>query len=59
MAKQNEKKNPLIGQGTYGCIYYPEITCSGVLGESKKLISNENLKDTTSKVLEIMENQNA
>lgn len=39
MAKQNEKKNPLIGQGTYGCIYYPEITCSGVLGESKKLIS--------------------
>ena len=39
MAKLIEKKKPLIGQGTYGCIYYPEITCSGVLGESKKLIS--------------------
>ncbi len=29
----------LLGQGTYGCIYYPEITCSGSIGESKKLIS--------------------
>ena len=29
----------LIGQGTYGCIYYPEITCSGDKSKSKKLIS--------------------
>ena len=29
----------LIGQGTYGCIYYPEITCSGDNSKSKKLIS--------------------
>ena len=33
------KTNQLIGQGTYGCIYYPEITCSGSIGETKKFIS--------------------
>lgn len=48
MAKLIEKKNPLIGQGTYGCIYYPEITCSGVLGESKKLISKLQIEGNVS-----------
>ncbi len=48
MAKLIEKKNPLIGQGTYGCIYYPEISCSGVLGESKKLISKLQIEGNVS-----------
>lgn len=39
MDEVNVKSNKLLGQGTYGCIFYPEITCSGTVGKSKKLIS--------------------
>ena len=27
--KKNKLKNNLLGQGSYGCVYYPGITCNG------------------------------
>ena len=28
-------KNKLLGQGSYGCVYYPGISCSGKMNKKK------------------------
>jgi len=28
-------KNKLLGQGSYGCVYYPGISCSGKINKKK------------------------
>lgn len=55
MGKNNEKNNDsnikkydLIGQGSYGCVYYPAIRCSKVLEYINK--KNQNSKNSISKV---------
>ena len=39
----------LIGQGGFGCIYYPAITCTGKHSKNKKFISKLQVDDTDSK----------
>ena len=30
-----KSKNKLLGQGSYGCVYYPGISCSGKMNKKK------------------------
>ena len=43
-AKANTKNNKLLGQGSYGCVYYPGITCTGKLN---KKVSVTKLQEIT------------
>ena len=41
--------NKLIGQGGFGCIYYPSFTCNGKTSKNKNLVSKLQVDDNDSK----------
>lgn len=41
--------NKLIGQGGFGCIYYPGFTCNGETSKNKNLVSKLQVDDNDSK----------
>ena len=41
--------NKLIGQGAFGCTYYPGFTCNAKTSKNKKMVSKLNVDDNDSK----------
>lgn len=42
---RNKEGGELIGQGTYGCVYYPGIKCPGKKGDYKKYVTKLEVVD--------------
>jgi serine/threonine protein kinase len=49
MTEPDKKDAYIIGQGTYGCVYKPEVSCVDETSENKKYISKVQPDDKTSK----------
>ena len=47
--KKEKRESKLIGQGAYGCVYHPAITCSGKTSTSQKYITKLVVDDDNAK----------
>lgn len=49
METEEKGRLKLLGQGTYGCVFTPGISCSGMIDKEKSYITKVQKKTTTSK----------
>ena len=47
--KSDEEQSKMIAKGVYGCIYYPAMSCNGVMEDSDKYVTKVQIDDQYSK----------